>query len=261
MSSCFTNKNNFLEKFEYTIEELYVYIHRRDLNSKSDDELQQNKILLVIISILLLFLLAKLILIFFFFILKWVICDIPKITLKLCKYKCFNICKECWNTLQYLKKVIKKIYTYNFYSYDTDTYGKIRAFIIPFSYIIFIISNFIYLNGKNNTDINKNSYFHSVMHLVVFYLHLFIEIYCASFYIIKDLLKHFKFTIISFFAFNFHLLCLYLILDNFGNANFQCSFFVRIARLFLLIFFMSLYSLSLRNVYSYNMNSKYNIII
>ena len=242
----------FLKHFDITIKELYVYIHRENIK---DNIINQMFLILnftIIISII-----TKLSIIFICFILKWIFCDLPKITIKLCKYKCFNLCKECWNNLQYLKKVIKKIYTYNFYSYDREIYGNIIIFIIPIVYISFIISNFIYAIDIRSTEEES-----SIIFLTVFYLHLFIEIYCSSFHVIKDLMKHFKFTSLVFLLSNINIFGVFIVLSQIENYEItrRFEFYQRIGRLIILLFFIIMYSKSIWNIYNYNMNSKINYI-
>lgn len=249
------NSKNFWEKLDCTLKDLYIYLHRG--NEKEIENLDgPNQILLVIVDLIFISLLAKLILIFFCFILKWIFCNLPKIATKLCKYKCSNFCKESRNNLLFLFKVIKKIYTYNFYSYDVEVYGKIIICVIPIVYILFIISNFIYV-GLNlyNTEDKANK----IISLMVFYLHLFIEIYCASFHMIKDLMKHFKFTVTAFLLSNLNILWVFIVLDNTVPSDedkCNCTVISRIGRLVYLLFFMTIYTKSIVNIYHYNMNSK-----
>lgn len=249
----FNNESAF-QRFLYTTDELYIYIHR---SNKHTQPYSSDILLLTILSVFLVTFL-KMILIFLCFFLKWLIWDIIKIIIKLLKYKCSILWKECCFNINYFKKVFKKIYTYNFYSYDIDVYGKFWIIIIPLIYISFIIGNLIfnfmeYLETKQ-TDLRN------IFLVIIFFLHLFIEIYISLFYYIKDLKKHIFRT---FYMFLIGCLIV-LLLFSFTYfdpemKNFQLV--ERIVRTFFLMFFLWAYVNSLKLVLFYNMNSNDYIII
>lgn len=248
--SCFENKTTFLEKIDFTIDEMYVYIHRKNISESN----LINQIFLLLIFTIFIMILTKLSIIFICFILKWTFCDLPLITYKIWSNKCSNLCKEIFNNIIYLKKVCKKIFTYNFYSFDSSIYGNIIIFVIPVIYILFIIMNFIYAIDIRN--FKKSCFYTQFIHISVFYLHLLVELYSVSFYAIKDLILHLKFTFFIFTIANLNILWLFLLLSNINYNETICFFAQRIARLILCFFFIGMYYFSIKRIINYKINSK-----
>jgi len=238
---------SFFQKFLYTIDELYIYIH---VNILEITPYASDILLLTIFSVFLVTF-FKMVLIFTCFFLKWLIWDIFKVVIKLFKYKCSILWKECCFNVNYFKKVFKKIYTYNFYSYDSDVYGKFWIILIPFSYISFIISNVVFCM----MEYFKQNSIKNIFLIIIFFLHLFIEIYISLFYCIRDLKKHIRTTIFTYLIGCFFVLLLFAF-SLFVSEKEIFKLLQRIVRTFYLIFFLWAYKNSLKEVISYNMNSK-----
>lgn len=243
---------NTFDKFLKTIDELYIYIHRDTITNTPF----VSGILVFTILLVFLVTLFKISIIFLCFFLKWIFWDILVIIFKLFKYKCSILWKECCFNINYFKKVFKKMYTYNFYSYDKDVYGPIWIILIPISYISFIICNLIFCYFENYDKENKLK---NVFLICIFYLHLFIEVYISLFYCVKDLFKHIKYTSLVFLLGCFNTLWLYLFSFVFDNDE-TFQFLERVARMIYLIYFLYTYIKSFRIVINYNMNSKYKVL-
>ena len=90
-----------------------------------------------------------------------------------------NYQSSCKNAMNYLKKVTKRIFTFNFYLFDNNIIG----FFMVLSYVVFILSSVIF-NWSNVYDIHSPE--KSENYMIIFYLHfesvLLIQILCSSFY-------------------------------------------------------------------------------
>ena len=168
MSFYICNNNlTTLGKFIDSINELYVYIHSNDQTKQLENK-TISEILLVLIIGLFVISLFKLVLIFLCFFLKWFLCDLSCLTFKLFKHKCTTFCKECSFNFNYFKKILKKIYTYNFYCYDKEIYGKFLTVLIPMIYMLFIIVNVLFcvmkIRNFNPVEIeNESSFFQIIL--------------------------------------------------------------------------------------------------
>lgn len=245
---------SFLDDFANSISELYVYNHRNEV----EDEHFFSKILLICIITVFIVSLFKTIIVLVCFFTKWLIFDFFCILGRLVKNKCLTFCKEMNYNRNYLNRAFKKIYTYNFYSYDRDIYGGFWCVFIPIVYILFIIGNTIFclLRIEENLTMSKLA-FTKLMLIIIFFLHLFVEIYNALFYIIKDLKRHIKFTIGWFLLASLHIVWLFFVYLHFKEESQEkFEFFERLARFTYIIFFLYCYSKSISIVYHYDMNSK-----
>ncbi len=254
----FEDESSFT-KLLNTIDELYIYIHRYN-NEKTPFASD-----LIILTIFCVFFVTflKMALIFLCFFLKWILWDIFVLIIKLFKYKCSILWKECCFNINYFKKVFKKIYTYNFYSYDRDIYGKFWITLIPFSYISFIICNVVFCFFEYfHQQIYDNNYYwtKNIILIVLFFLHLFIEIYISLFYYIKDLKKHIETTFKIYMLACSIVLMLYISSFFVSNKDFF-QLLQRIARTIYLLYFLWGYRNSLKEVISYNMNGKSYILL
>jgi len=242
------------DKFLLTIDELYIYIHRDTIKKKF---YAIDALLITIVAVFIVTLL-KMTLIFFCFFVKWITFDFIYMIIKLFRYKCSILLKEICFNINYLKKIFKKIYTYNFYSYESEVYGPIWIIIIPITYITFIIGNLIfcfYESYKSNPS-ERDGFRKNVFLIIIFYLHLFIEIYISLFYCIKSLKKHIQTTSIIFCFGCINVFWLYGC--SFINMErWQFSLLQRIARMIYIIYFLFTYTKSLKIVFQYNMNSKF----
>lgn len=90
-----------------------------------------------------------------------------------------NYRSSCKNAMNYLKKVTKRICTFNFYLFDSNIIGTFMVL----SYILFICSSFIF-NILNVRVIHSPE--KSELYMIIFYLHfesiLLIQILCSAFY-------------------------------------------------------------------------------
>lgn len=251
------SENFFDDNFIKCINELYIYIHR-DEHAKEDS---LSNALIVCIITLFSASLFKTVLVLLCFFIKWLICDFFCILGSLTKHKCFTLCKQLGYSFSYLKRAGKKIFTYNFYSYDAEIYGDYWKVVIPLIYILFLLGNLLFsILVITELESLKNRCFTNIMLIVVFFLHLFIEIYNALFYIIKDLKKHINYTVYAFTAGLLNLLWLYTLSFYLQNKGESFDVYRRIARLIYLIFFLVCYSYSLSKVYQYDINSTLIII-
>ncbi len=264
--NCTITDHNPFQNFMCSIDELYIYIHRDTINKDIFSSFASDSLTTTIIMVFFITL-FKISLIFICFFIKWLLWDILIIIFKLFKYKCSILWKECCFNINYFKKVFKKVYTYNFYSYDKDVYGPVWIILIPFLYISFIICNLIfcyfekYLNN-NSQDDQKDNNIKNIFLICIFYLHLFIEVYISLFYCVKDLFKHIKYTTYIFLAGCFISMLVFLSSFLFIEEEKKDLFCLcqRSGRMVYVIFFICAYIKSFNAVKKYNMNSKKNFI-
>ncbi len=101
---------------------------------------------------------------------------------------CVDIRRICCDVFYFLIRVTKKIYTYNFYSYDRSEFFV--AAIMNTIFLIFITSNIIYIILSRNDFIyiddnqikEEESIQKKALYFIAFETHLFLEILCPIYY-------------------------------------------------------------------------------
>ena len=114
---------------------------------------------------------------------------------------CFDIKRVCHDILNYIIRVTKKMYTYNFYSYDRSEFFV--AVIMNIVFLIFITSNIIYIvlsrndfKYTNNDNIKQEESFQKkILYFIAFETHLFLEILCPIYYRGKSFRNTFNLTL------------------------------------------------------------------
>ena len=176
-------KDEFIYNFYDYMKSVFIYSHVRTYlidPKRQEIEYVFDIILLVIASAFLFISVFKILVIIIYF---FCIQALPAF-IKFIKLSCksdfkTNCSSSCSNGMNYLKKVVKRIFTFNFYLFDNNIIG----FIMILSYLIFIGSSFVFniLNVKYIHNNEKNKFYMSI-----FYLHfeslLLIQILCSSFY-------------------------------------------------------------------------------
>lgn len=237
------------------IQDLYIYCHLKDYNSTTDEEVEQ-RIAVIIMTILIAifsFTVIKIFAIFLYFFFINITINFCKFCGTLIKKKCcINIFSEIKFSCIYLAKNLRKLYTYNFYSYENKAYGY---FIVPV-YLIFIIFNLMFAADYTQNDKDKKMKTESIkmLQFIAFELSIFIELVCCFFYLTRKLRKQFIFTLAAFCFLNLVIgLTLWYKL-NFCDQDDENP--RRVANLIFLFFYCFLFSLCFKKIFCYNLNCK-----
>jgi hypothetical protein len=175
------------------------------------------------------------------------------------KKKCyFNVCTGIKTVYYEQVKIIKKFYTYNFYSFENKCYGCIVVLIYMaflFFNIMFTIKNIIENIIENNTS--EPTIQTIVIHFIAFELNIFIEIYCSTFYLIINHFTQFFIAVICFAFLNVILFTtvfvkLYL-LEGQSSGDFD-EYPRRIAHIIYIFFFTFFFLLSYFKIKKYDVN-------
>ena len=137
-------KDEFIYNFYDYMKSIFIYSHVRTYlidPKRQDIEYIFDVILLVIAAIFIFISVFKFfVIIIYFFCVQALPAFITFVKMS-CKgnYKT-NYSSSCKNAMNYLKKVIKRICTFNFYLFDSNIIG----FFMILSYFLFILSSFIF---------------------------------------------------------------------------------------------------------------------
>ena len=199
----FTYSHPDLSEYFTFIKNIYVFSHLKTYLIDPDRQ-EKDKIMitvfLTITSLLCGIIAFKILIIFLYFIL------IQTITHLCSCYKSFSLqkCKLSFvstfsKAFIYIKNIIKRTFTYNFYIYDNIIIGVIY-YIIYFAYLIF---TFIYLSlvHEHITEEIKPISF-NICYTIALELNLLIEIMCIVYYHIRHIEKHFIMTWVFFILMN-----------------------------------------------------------
>ena len=173
----------FLYNFYDYMKSIFIYSHVRTYlidPKRQEIELLFDILLLVIAAFFIFLSLFKfLVIIIYFFCVQALPAFITFIKMSCKSNFKTNYSSSCKNAMNYLKKVTKRICTFNFYLFENNIIG----FFMVLSYFIFILSSFIF-NLENVRDIHSSE--KSEFYMVIFYLHfesiLLIQILCSAFY-------------------------------------------------------------------------------
>ena len=113
---------------------------------------------------------------------------------------CMSFRTELKYSLFYLGKILKKIYTYNFYSYE----NKLTGFVLVTFYMIYIVFNLIFTVEYFKTDTKEEEKPDAVKYeqFIAFEFSLIIELIVCFFYITRSFKKMFASVIVSFLGLN-----------------------------------------------------------
>lgn len=176
-------KDDFIYNFYDYMKSIFIYSHVRTYlidPKRQEIEFFFDYVLLLIAVVFVLISLFKLLVIIIYFFCVQALPSFIKFIKMSCKsnFKT-NYQSSCKNAMNYLKKVTKRIFTFNFYLFDNNIIG----FFMVLSYVIFILSSVIF-NWSNVYDIHSPE--KSENYMIMFYLHfesvLLIQILCSSFY-------------------------------------------------------------------------------
>lgn len=211
-------RDYFFYNFYDYMRTVYIYSHLKTyLVDKQRQEIEE-RILYILSAFSILFMILSILKLFIIFLYFLFIHALTKffIFLKtLCKTK-FNVnfCSSFRNAMSYLWKVLKRLYTFNFYIFG----NRLNNFIMVGSYFFLLFSMYCFLHFNNEllTEIEKNDNY-----LVFFYLHfeaiIFVQLLNASFYSKVQLTSSIVYSFGLFFTMNGILFFGYFIKNIYEN--------------------------------------------
>ena len=213
-------KDTFLYNYYDFISSIYIYSHVKTYlidPSRQKFERRFDLILAIMSAIFSLSFCFKFIVIFIYFFLLQSIPALVKFILAIFRLKCdINFGSSCKNACSLLKKIGKRIFTFNFYLYENNLIG----FVMIFIYLLFLFSaTYFYIDNQFQSDQSEKS----ETYMVIFYLHfesvLFIQLLCSSFYSCQNMKISTISAIIHFVFLNLIIFLGYLIKENIENSE------------------------------------------
>lgn len=253
------NTEGFLDKLFSIVQELYVYCHLKDYNM--DEDYDQEKQISTFIMCMMIgifsFTVIKIIAIFLYFLILNLVVSTYRFIKYLIKRRCcVNIFQEMNYTCGYTLRIMKKLYTYNFYSYKNKCFG----FFIVTIYLVFISLNISFAAEYLKRDNNKEPLTDTVkiLQILSFELSIFVELVCCFFYLTRNSKVQYISTFVSFVVLNGVICGTMFYKEYFCDSDDDNP--RRVANLVFLIFFSFLFILCFRKVYKYDLNCEFIIL-
>jgi hypothetical protein len=199
---------------------IFIYSHTRTYlidPKRQKIEIIFDYILLVVAGIFLFVAVFKMLIIIIYFLFMQALPAFISFFKTLFKAKFKISCgSSCVNAMNFVKKIGKRIFTFNFYLYDNNVVGAIMIL----SYFLFIISSF-YFNLLNVQDIKLPE--KSEEYMYMFYLHFesffLVQLLCTSFYACQNIKIGISCGFGIFLLLNGILIIGYLITDKIENVD------------------------------------------
>ena len=254
-------KDDFIYNYYDYISPIFVYPHVKTylIDSKRQAVEQVIDLILLIISMGLFALIGfKLFVIIFYFVFVRSSFIIFKFFINLFRCK-INISSSLKNAFYNIKKIVKRIFTFNFYLYENRLIGVAMVLF----YLLFLASSAVFY-VVNNDEISSSE--KSNRYMKLFYVHfesmLMIHLLCISFYSCRNMCLDTLSGIILFILLNVVLYMGYLIKEKIENVEgiFENKEPQLIMNSIFNFIFLLINAKSLWNSFFYNRKSK-NIII
>ena len=161
-------KDDFIYNFYDYMKSIFIYSHVRTYLIDPKRQAIEYGFDIALFSIAVVFVLISLFKLLVIIIYFFCVQALPSF-IKFIKMSCksnfkINYHSSCKNAMNYLKKVTKRIFTFNFYLFDNNIIG----FFMVLSYVVFILSSVIF-NWSNVYDIHSPE--KSENYMIMFYLH------------------------------------------------------------------------------------------
>lgn len=208
---------HFYNFYDY-MKTVYIYSHLKTYLVDRQRQQIEEVTLYILLFLIIAFLISsflKFIVIFLYFLFIQAITNFCKFLKTLCKTK-FNInfCSSFKNAMSYLWKVLKRVYTFNFYVFGS----RFNNFIMIGSYFFLLFSSTaFYLTNKSLLlELEKSD-----AYLIYFYMHfeaiIFVQLLNSSFYSQVQLTSSIIYSFGLFFAMNGILFFGYIIKESYEN--------------------------------------------
>ena len=242
-----------LIKNVYVFSHMYLYL----IDTKRQSiEYNFIRAVLIIISILAVAICFKIVVIFIYFFLIQAITNLISFLCTLCRSKCkVPCCSNVKGAFIYFIKLFKKLYTYNFYAFDSTFVG---TFLVV-SYFLYLISTITFsalIIQEIESEIKSNFFY--VCHFVAFQFNILMEILCVSFYNLRNMKKQFFLSMGYFFLLNLLIIITLMFQRLLVNVYgiFEKSEPRRILNIVFNFFFFIMYTTTIIKLILYNVNSK-----
>jgi hypothetical protein len=263
-----TYTRGFMNITSIVIEELFTYSHLAffdDPETASSDDIEKymGRIIMTILIIIFSATILKMLIIFIYFFIINTFLSMIRFFMKLYKHKCcVNMFQECKFICDYFSKILKKFYTYNFYSFENKFFGTmIVTLYITFLLfnIAFSVNDFILLETGgieyekyNSLEIKNKSFSFQFFHLLRYELQLFMECICGTIYLFPSFRKQYYFIIPLFVGLNFLIFGFSFIFESFELMDHHWS--LRALHMIFLSIFICLYAYSWYKILKYNLS-------
>ena len=213
-------KDDIIYNFYDYVKSIYIYAHVKTLlidPQRQPIEYYTNIILAILSLLFVILSIFKIFFIIFYFIFIQALSAFIKFILSIFKTKFrISFCSSFINAISYLGKVLRRIYTFNFYLF----HNKFIGFAMIFSYFFFLIISclFYYQNCVHLMDFEKPIYY-----LICFYLHfesiILVQLLYSSFYACRDMKISTLISIGLFICMNTILIFGYYITETIENVE------------------------------------------
>lgn len=197
------DENHLIYKFYNLMKTVYLFPHTKPYISDTEHEFQESFFIMTIGTVILcsfFFVVFKFLLVFIYFFMIQVIMNIIDFFFPCQQFKykpgLFQTIKQCIN---YLIKVICKLYTYTFYIFPNIIFG----FIFILIFLGSLICNLIYFSLlKNQIEKERKTDLLYYMFFITFELEILTELFCISFYNIRNMNYQSVYLILYFISIN-----------------------------------------------------------
>lgn len=254
----FIEQQYLLELYDL-IKNIFVYSHMkpylRDKERQMYEYIFINAIRIIILILTLGVLFKTLIICLYFLLIQTLLNTIRFIT-KIPKTKCnIFICDTVKSIFLYFGKIFKKIYTYNFYEFQSILGGIF--FVVIFCIYLFTNVLFMFIISDEIENEIKSKQF-IIIHFLVFETNILLELICITFYNIRHINKQMRLVIGYFIFVNgsvmlmFYIKRLWINNDGFIEGDIPR----RIMNLIFNVMFCLINIINFRNIAKYDVNSK-----
>lgn len=250
------SSDSTLDKIYSIIGELYIYCHLKNYGSYTPEMVEVDetiaKTLMIILIIIFSFTLIKVAFISIYFICITVLGNIGRFFGRIFKNRFkIDIFTEIKFACFYLGKILKKLYTYNFYAFENKLLGisLVTLYLIFLSFNIMFTAEFIVITEE---DVHHKPNYVKVLQILAFELSIFMELLCCTFYITRQIKNQFVLVFSFFLGLNLVVISAVVFKMNLQNQDDENP--RRIANLIFLAMFTILFIISAQKVSRYDLN-------
>lgn len=151
----------------------------------------------------------------------------------------------------YLGKILKKLYTYNFYAFENKLLGisLVILYLIFLSFNIMFTAEFIVITEE---EVDHKPNYVKVLQILAFELSIFMELLCCTFYITRQIKNQFVLVFSFFLGLNLVVIIAVVYKMNLQDQDSEIP--RRMANLIFCAMFTILFKISAQKVLRYDLN-------